>query len=146
MSDQPPSSSAQGNERDAGHSAFSDDLSKFRKLKDKVMNNAQSYIRRCATVISQTLSPDHEAVKCLSAFGNQAQKFAAEVLAIVQWGTQHWKLHATFPVPVIPRSLQTPLKVSCLSCPRPATSRTYVCIVRLCGPRWLSSCNIVRIT
>ena len=94
--------------RDAGHSAFSNDLFKFRKLKDKVIKNAQSYIRRQATVNFRTLSPDHEAVKCLSAFGDQAPKFAAEVLAIIEWGTQHWKLQETFPVPVIPRWLQTP--------------------------------------
>ena len=84
------------------------DLSKFLKLKDEVVKNAQSYIRRHATIIFHTLSPDHEAVKCLSAFGDQAQKFAAEVLATVEWGTQHWKLQETFPVPVIPRWLQTP--------------------------------------
>ena len=36
-----------------------------------------------------TLAPDHEAVKCLSAFGDQAQKFAAEILATIEWGTQH---------------------------------------------------------
>ena len=94
--------------RDTGHSAFSNDLSKFRKLKDEVVKNAQSYIRRHATVIFCTLSPDHEAVKCLSAFGDQAQKFAVEVLAIIEWGTQHWKLQETFPVPVIPRWLRTP--------------------------------------
>ena len=94
--------------QDAGHLAFSNDLSKFRKLKDEVIKNAQSYIRRCATVIFRTLSSNHEAVKCLSAFSNQAQKFAAEVLAIIEWGTQHWKLQETFPVPVIPRWLRTP--------------------------------------
>ena len=42
------------------------------------------------------------------AFGDQAQKFAVEVLAIIEWGTQHWKLQETFPVPVIPRWLQMP--------------------------------------
>ena len=94
--------------RDAWHSTFSNDLSKFRKLKDEVVKNAQSYIRRRATVIFRTLSSNHEAVKCLSTFGDQAQKFAAEVLAIIEWGTQHWKLQETFPVPVIPRWLRTP--------------------------------------
>ena len=74
---------------DAGHSAFSNDLFKFQKLKDEVVKNAQSYIRRWATIIFRTLSPHHEAVKCLSAFGDQAQKFAAEVLTISEWGTQH---------------------------------------------------------
>ena len=78
------------------------------KLKDEVVKNAQLYIRRCATVIFRTLGPDHEAVKCLSAFSDQAQKFAAEVLATVEWSTQHWKLQETFPVPVIPRWLRTP--------------------------------------
>ena len=108
MPGQSPSRTAQKDMRDAGHSAFANDLLKFQKLKDKVVKNAQSYIRRCATIIFRTLSPDHEAVKCLSAFGDQAQKFAAEVLAIIEWGTQHWKLQETFPVPVIPRWLRTP--------------------------------------
>ena len=108
MPDQSPSRTTQQDMRDAGHSAFSNDLAKFRKLKDEVIKNAQSYIRRHATVIFRTLSSDHEAVKCLSASGDQAQKFAAEVLAIIEWGTQHWKLQETFPVPVIPRWLRTP--------------------------------------
>ena len=106
--DQSPRSTAQKDVRGAGHSAPLNDLSKFLKLKDEVVKNAQSYIRRHATVIFHTLSPDHEAVKCLSAFGDQAQKFAAEVLATIEWGTQHWKLQETFPVPVIPKWLQTP--------------------------------------
>ena len=59
-------------------------------------------------LFSATLSPYHEAVKCLSAFGDQAQKFAAEVLATIEWGTQHLKLQETFPVPVIPKWLQMP--------------------------------------
>ena len=108
MPAQSPSRTAQKDMRDAGHSAFSNDLSKFQKLKDEVVKNAQSYIRRRATIIFRTLSPDHEAVKSLSAFGDQAQKFAVEVLAIIAWGTQHWKLQETFPVPVIPRWLRMP--------------------------------------
>ena len=72
------------------------------------MKNAQSYIRRHAAIIFLTLSPDQEAVKCLLAFGDQAQKFAAEVLATIEWGTQHWKLQEAFPVPVIPKWLRTP--------------------------------------
>ena len=44
----PLSSSEQEDVRDAGHSAFSEDLSKFRKLKDEVVRNTQSYIRRCS--------------------------------------------------------------------------------------------------
>ena len=106
--DQSPRSTAQKDIRGAGHSAPLNDLSKFLKLKDEVVKNAQSYIRRCATIIFRTLSPNHEAVKCLSAFGDQAQKFAAELLATIECGTQHWKLQETFPVPVIPRWLRTP--------------------------------------
>ena len=30
------------------------------------------------------------------------------MLAIIEWGTQHWKLKETFPVPVIPRWFRTP--------------------------------------
>ena len=103
--DRSPRSTAQKDVRGTGHSAPSNDLSKFLKLKDEVVKNAQSYIRRRATVIFRTLSPDHEAVKCLSVFGDQTQKFAAEVLATIEWGTQHWKLQEPFPVPVIPRWL-----------------------------------------
>ena len=57
--------------------------------------------------ICHSLSPDHEAVKCLSAFGDQARKFAAEMLAIIEWGTQHWSLEVSFPVPVVPKWLCT---------------------------------------
>ena len=103
-----PRSTAQKDIWGTGHSAPSNNLSKFLKLKDEVIKNAQSYIRGHATVIFCTLSPDHEAVKCLSAFGDQAQKFAAEVLTTIEWGTQHWKLQETFPVPVIPRWLRMP--------------------------------------
>ena len=106
--DRSPRSTTQKDIQGAGHSAPSNDLSKFLKLKDEVVKYAQSYIRRCATIIFRTLSPDHEAVKCLSVFGDQAQKFAAEVLATIEWGTQHWKLQETFPVPVIPRWLRMP--------------------------------------
>ena len=35
-------------------------------------------------VIFRTLAPDHEAVKCLMAFGEKAQKYAAEVLATIE--------------------------------------------------------------
>ena len=66
MPEQSPSRTAQKDMRDAGHSVFSNDLFKFQKLKDEVIKNAQSYIRRRATVFFHTLSPDHEAVKCLS--------------------------------------------------------------------------------
>ena len=100
-----PISTAQKDVWGTRHSVPSNDLSKLLKLKDEVIKNAQSYIRRRATIIFRTLSPDHEAVKCLSAFGDQAQKFAAEVFAIIEWGTQYWKLQETFPVPVIPRWL-----------------------------------------
>ena len=108
MPGQSPSKTTQKDMQDTGHSAFSNDLLKFRRLRDRVVRNAQSYIGRHATIIFRTLGPDHEAVKCLSVFGNQAQKFAAEVLAIIEWGTQHWKLQETFPVPVIPRWLRMP--------------------------------------
>ena len=106
--DRSPRSTAQKDVQGTRHSAPLNDLPKFLKLKDKVVKNAQSYIRRHATVIFCTLSPDHEAVKCLLAFGDQAQKFAAEVLATIEWGTQHWKLQETFPVPVIPKWLLMP--------------------------------------
>ena len=58
--------------------------------------------------ICHSLAPDHKAVKCLSVFGGKAQKFAAEILAMIEWGTQHWKLQEPFPVPLVPRWLCTP--------------------------------------
>ena len=36
------------------------------------------------------------------------KKFAAKVFTTIEWGTQHWKLQETFPVPVIPRWLRMP--------------------------------------
>ena len=42
MPGQSLSRTAQKDMRDAGHSAFSNDLSKFRKLKDEVVKNTQS--------------------------------------------------------------------------------------------------------
>ena len=72
------------------------------------MKYAKSYIRGHAVAICCSLTPDHEAVKCLLAFGEKAQKFAAEILAIIEWGTQQWKLQEPFPVPLVPRWLRTP--------------------------------------
>ena len=71
-----------------------------------MVKHTQSYIRRHALAIGCTLAPGHEAVKCLSAFGDQAQKFAAEILATIEWGTQHWKLQESFPVPLVPKWLR----------------------------------------
>ena len=48
VSDRSPRSTAQKDVRGARHSALSNDLSKFLKLKDEVVKNAQSYIRRHA--------------------------------------------------------------------------------------------------
>ena len=71
------------------------------------MKHTQSYIQGCAAIICRSLTPDNEAVKCLSAFGEKAQKFAAKILATVEWGTQHWKLEEPFPVPLVPKWLRT---------------------------------------
>ena len=92
--------------RSAEQSAPCSELSNFLKLKEEVVKHAQNYIPRRAHAIHRTLSPDHEAVKCLSAFGDQAQKFSAEILAIVEWGTQHWKLQESSLVPVVPKWLR----------------------------------------
>ena len=83
------------------------DLSKHTKLREEVVKHPQNYIQRQILTISRSLGPDHEAVKCLSAFGDQARKFAAEMLAIIEWGTQHWSLEESFPVPVVPKWLRT---------------------------------------
>ena len=91
----------------AKQSAPRSEMSNFLKLKEEVVKHAQSYIWRRTLAIGCTLAPDHEAVKCLSAFGDQAQKFAAEILATIEWGTQHWKLQESLLVPLVPKWLRT---------------------------------------
>ena len=85
-----------------------EELSKFLKLKEEVTKQPQGYIQGRAKHIACTLTPNHEAVKCLMAFGENALKYAAEVLATIEWGTQHWKLQESFPVPPVPRWLRMP--------------------------------------
>ena len=66
-------------------------------------------------VIFCTLAPDHEAVKCLMAFGEKAQKYTAKVLAMIEWGTQHWKLQEPFPVPLVPNWLCSPKMIQTMT-------------------------------
>ena len=110
-SHQSPSSTTQM--RDGQHTKhlapYNNELSKFIKLKEEVVKHSQSYIRGCTTVIFRTLAPDHEAVKCLMAFDGKAQKYAAGMLATIEWGTQHWKLQEPFPVPLVPKWLRMPV-------------------------------------
>ena len=102
---QPPSTSSHSYEqnRNAGHAAHpvpsKDEMSQFLKLKEEVTKQPQGYVQRRAKHITRSLTPDHKAVKCLVAFGENALKYAAEVLATIEWGTQHWKLQESFPVP-----------------------------------------------
>ena len=78
-------------------------MSQFLKLKEEVTKQPQGYVQRHAKHIARSLTPDHEAIKCLVAFGENALKYAAEVLATIEWGTHHWKLQESFPVPYMPR-------------------------------------------
>ena len=111
---QPPSTSSHSYKQTrsggrATHPAPSrEELSKFLKLKEEVTKWPQGYIQGCAKHIARILTPNHEVVKCLMAFGENALKYAAEVLATIEWGTQHWKLQESFPVPPVPRWLRTP--------------------------------------
>ena len=104
---QSPSNTTKQGGRSAEQSAPCSEMSNFLKLKEEVVKHAQSYIRRHTLAIGCTLTLDHEAVKCLSAFGDQAQKFAAEILATIEWGTQHWKLQESFLEPLVPKWLRT---------------------------------------
>ena len=110
----PPSTSSHSYEQTrssgcATHPAPSrEELSKFLKLKEEVTKQPQGYIQGRAKHITCTLTPNHEAVKCLMAFGENTLKYAAEVLATIEWGTQHWKLQESFPVPPVPRWLRMP--------------------------------------
>ena len=83
-------------------------MSAFLKLKEEVTKRPQGYVQRHAKHIARSLTPGHKVVKCLVAFGENALKYAAEVLATIEWGTQHWKLQESFPVPYVPRWLRTP--------------------------------------
>ena len=88
---QPPSTSSHSYEqnRNAGHAAHpmpsKDEMSQFLKLKEEVTKQPQGYIQRCAKHITHSLTPDHEVVKCLVAFGENALKYAMEVLATIEW-------------------------------------------------------------
>ena len=110
----PPSTSSHSYEqnRNAGHATHpvpsKDEMSTFLKLKEEVTKQPQGYIAKCAKHIARSLTPDHEVVKCLVAFGENALKYATEVLATIEWGTQHWKLQESFPVPYVPRWLRMP--------------------------------------
>ena len=104
---QSPSNTKKQDGQSAKQSAPRSKMSNFLKLKEEVVKHAKGYIQRLALAIGRTLAPDHEAVKCLSAFGDQAQKFAAEILATIEWVTQHWKLQESFPVPLVPKWLCT---------------------------------------
>ena len=104
---QSPSNTTKQGGRSAEQLVPCSEMLNFLKLKEEVVKHAQSYIRRRALAIGCTLALDYEAVKCLSAFGDQAQKFAAEILATIEWDTQHWKLQESFPVPLVPKWLRT---------------------------------------
>ena len=67
------------------------------------MKQPQGYIQRRDKHITRSLTPDHKVVKCLVAFGENALKYTVEVLATIEWGTQHWKLQESFPVPHVLR-------------------------------------------
>ena len=106
-SSRPPRNTMGQGECSAEQSAPRKDQLNFLKLKEEVVKYPQNYIRRRIPAIYRTLGPDHQAVKRLSAFGDQAWKFAAEILAIIKWGTQHWNLQESFPVPAVPKWLRT---------------------------------------
>ena len=115
-----------------------DEISAFLKLKQEVTKQPQGYVARCAKYIAHSLAPDHEAVKCLVAFGENALKYAAEVLATIERSTQHWKLQESFPVPYMPRWLWTlelmqtmmPLRGELPLIP----SGAYLEDIRICSP------------
>ena len=118
------------------------------------MKQLQGYIQRCAKHIARSLTPDHKVVKCPVAFGENTLKYAAEVLATIEWGTQHWKLQESFPVPHMPRWLQMleliqttmPLRGELPLIP----SGTHLKDIRIRSPAmwvWMpSSCSIGRTT
>ena len=85
-----------------------DKMSALLKLKEEVMKRPQCYVARRAKHITRSLTPDHEVVKCLVAFGENTLKYAVEVLATIEWRTRHWKLQESFPVPYVARWLRTP--------------------------------------
>ena len=128
--------------RNSGHTAHlvpsKQELSKFLKLKEEVVKQPQGYVQGRAKHIARTLTPNHEVVKCLMVFGENALKYAAEVLATIEWGTQHWKLQESFPVPHMPRWLWTPELMQTMMPLRGElpliSSGTHLKDIRICSP------------
>ena len=89
--------------------------SKHDQLKEEVVKRPHEYIRGCTMLITRTLAPSHEAIKCLLAFGSNTLKYTAEVLATIEWGTQHWKLQESFPVLPVPKWLCTPQMIQTMT-------------------------------
>ena len=81
---------------------------KHAQLKEEVVKWPHKYIQGCTIHISCTLASNHKAVKCLVAFGENALKYTTEILATIEWGTQHWKLQEPFPIPPVPKWPCTP--------------------------------------
>ena len=65
------------------------------------------YIQGHMKLITYTLTKHDMEVRCLLAFGTSALLYAAEVLATIEWGTQHWKMKEPNPVPPVPKWLCT---------------------------------------
>ena len=94
---------------DAEHLAPSaKEQSKHDKLKEEVTKRPHEYICRCTLHIAYTLTCKDNSVKCLLAFGTNALKYAAEILAIIELGTQHWRFQEPFPVLPVPKWLCMP--------------------------------------
>ena len=112
----------------------------------------QGYIQGRAKHIARSLTTNHEVVKCLMAFRENALEYAAEVLATIEWGTQHWKLQESFPVPLVPRWLHMPelilttmpLRGELPLIPQVPTLKTSAYAALHCGRGWPFSCSTGR--
>ena len=72
------------------------------------MRHPHEYMCTCTKLIAYTLTKQDPAVRCLLTFGTGALLYATEILATIEWGTQHWKMEEPHPVPPVLKWLCTP--------------------------------------
>ena len=77
------------------------------------MKRPHEYIHGRTLHIVYSLTHKDAEMRCLLAFGTNALRYAAKILATIEWGTQHWKMQEPFPMlPVLrwlcmPEQMQT---------------------------------------
>ena len=77
----------------------------------QVVHHRDDYIRWHICHITNRLKFRNPKVWSLLVFGDQAINYMTQVLVIVEWGTQHWKVGEQNLMPIIPSWMRTVQKV-----------------------------------